>query len=59
MSLADLLPDSEEIGLFLRENNDAIVVFEALEEHLDFGFRLRGLLELVESNRTLTLESEL
>ena len=33
--LADLLPDAQEVGLLLREDDDPVVVFEALEEDLD------------------------
>ncbi len=59
MRLADLLPDPEEVGLLLREDDDAVVVLEALQQDLDLLALHRRVLELVERDRALALEAEL
>src|SRR5690625_3741329 len=45
----DPLPDTEEISLLLREDDDAVLVLEVLEEDIDLGTRLEliGILELI------------
>ena len=59
MGLADLLPDSQEVGLLLGQHDDPVVVLQALEQHFDLGADFGRLLELVECNRALALEAEL
>ncbi len=43
VGLLDLLPDPEEIGLLLGENDDAFFVLQALQEDFDGLARLDGL----------------
>jgi hypothetical protein len=58
--LADLLPDAEEVGLLLGQDDDAVLVLEVLEEDLDLVADLErvGVLELVAGDRALALEAE-
>ena len=60
MSFPDLLPNTQEIGLFLGKHDDSVVVLKALEKNLYLLARLDpiAVLELVERNRSLTLEAE-
>ena len=57
--LADLLPDAQEVSLLLRQDDDTVIVLEALEQDLDLITFGRRILELVERDRTLRLEAEL
>jgi hypothetical protein len=59
VGFADLLPDPEEVGLFLGKHDDSVVVLEALEQHFDLGTHHWRILELVERNGSLALEAEL
>ncbi len=56
----DLLPDSQEVGLLLREDNDSLLVLKALEEDLDLVTRLDGIgiPELIQRNQALGLEAD-
>src|SRR5690606_16387190 len=58
--LADLLPDAQEVGLLLREDDHAVLVLEVLEVDLDLVARLQGvgILELVPVDRALALEAD-
>ena len=60
MSLANLLPNTQEVGLLLREHDDPVVVLQAFEKNLDLLARRDRItvLELVERNRSLALEAE-
>src|SRR5437773_795511 len=60
VGLADPLPHPHEVGLLLREDDRAFLVFEVLEEHLDlvpFLERVR-VLELVDRHRAFRLEAD-
>src|SRR5207249_2224146 len=60
VSFADPFPDPHEIGLLLRENDRAFLIFEMLEEYLDlvpFLERAR-VLELVDRHRAFRLEPD-
>ena len=61
MGLTDLLPDTQEVGLLFRENDDPVIVLETLEKNLYLLPRLDRVtvLELVERDRSLALEAEL
>src|SRR5690606_10082056 len=58
--LANLLPDAHKVGLLLREDDRALLVFEVLEEDLDLVADLEVLriLELVERDGALRLEPD-
>jgi hypothetical protein len=63
--LADLLPDPQEVGLLLGEDDDAVVVLEALQQDLDLFALLGGSLNssratepsLLKPNSRMTAES--
>ncbi len=60
VGLLDLLPDPEEVGLLLGENDHTFLVLQALQEdlHLLVGLDLLRVLELVLGNRALALEAK-
>ena len=58
MRLTDLLPHAQEVGLLFGKHNDSVIIFQALKENLYFFTFDRCVLELVDGNRTLRLETE-
>ena len=55
----DLLPDAQEVGLLLGQDDDAFAVLQILQEYFDFiaGLQLIGILELVPRDRAFALEA--
>ena len=60
VSVLYLLPNAEEIGFLLREDDHAFLVFQALQENVDGVPRLdsRWISELVERDRAFRLEAQ-
>jgi hypothetical protein len=58
--LADLLPDAQEVGLLLGQDDHAVLVLQVLQEDLDLVADLERIriLELVARHRALALEPE-
>ena len=56
----DLLPDAEEVGLLLGQDDDPLLILQALEEHFDLVARMQlaGVAKLIERHRAFRFEAD-